>query len=65
MAKERLKDWQGRTMGFMETDAGGNKKIFDSSGRLVGRYNRSQNVTTTWQGVKVAQGDCLTMLLKK
>ena len=41
--KERIKDWQGKTIGFIETDTNtGNKVVRDFYGRIKGKYNKKK-----------------------
>ena len=64
MKRERIRDWQGRTIGFIDTDTTtGNKIIRDFYGRIKGRYNKKQNITQDFYGRQVAKGDQSAMML--
>lgn len=63
MAKETLRDFQGRIIGYIETYPNGNKRLTDFHNRILGTYEKSLNVTKDFYGRIVAKGDCLTMLL--
>ena len=63
MAREAIKDWQGRILGWIEWS--GNKKwISNFAGQRLGYYDRSLNKTCDFYGRQVAQGDCVMMLLR-
>ena len=64
MAKEAIKDWQGKILGWIETDGSGNKTLRDFYGKILGKYIKSRDVTQDFYGRIVAKGDCLTMLLR-
>lgn len=62
--KEKIKDWTGKIIGFVETDTvTGNKVVRDFYGRIKGRYIKRLNVTQDFYGRQVAKGDQSTMLL--
>jgi hypothetical protein len=63
--KEKIKDWTGKIIGFIETDTTtGNKVVRDFYGRIKGKYNKRLNVTQDFYGRRVAKGDQVTMLLR-
>lgn len=64
MAKEAIKDWQGKILGWVETESNGNKILRDFPGRILGKYNRSLNITQDFYGRKVGNGDILLTLLR-
>ena len=64
MARETIKDWRGKIIGFEDTDAAGNKTLRDFSGKVVGKYNKSLDITQEFSGRQVAKGNCVRMLLK-
>lgn len=62
--KEKIKDWTGKIIGFVETDSvTGNKVVRDFYGRIKGKYIKRLNVTQDFYGRQVAKGDQSTMLL--
>ena len=63
VSKERIKDRNGRLVGWIETDHLGNKAAKDFYGRLVGRYIKMSNLTKDFYGKIVAQGDATVGLL--
>lgn len=62
--KEPIKDWQGKILGFMETESNGNKVLRDFYGRILGKYDKSLNVTRDFYGRQVGKGDLLMTLLR-
>lgn len=66
LQRDRIKDWQGRIIGIVDTDTvTGNKIIKDFSGKILGKYDKRSNTTRDFYGRVVAKGDNLSMLLKK
>lgn len=66
LQRDRIKDWQGRIIGIIDTDTvTGNKIIKDFSGKILGKYDKRSNTTRDFYGRVVAKGDNLSMLLKK
>lgn len=64
--KEKIQDWTGKIIGFVETDTvTGNKKIRDFYGRVKGKYNKKLDITQDFYGRRVAKGDQLLMMLNK
>ena len=62
--KEPIKDWQGKFLGFMETESNGNKVLRDFYGRILGKYDKSLDVTRDFYGRQVGKGDVLMTLLR-
>lgn len=66
VTKEKIKDWRGAIIGFIETDSvTGNQVIRDFYGRIKGKYDKKANVTRDFYGRKVAQGNQLQMMLNR
>ena len=64
--KTKIHDWRGKIIGTVEEDTKtGDKLIRDFYGRILGRYNKQQNVTRDFYGKLVARGDQLSMLLNR
>lgn len=61
--KEPIKDWQGKILGFMETENNANKVLRDFYGRILGKYDKSLNVTRDFYGRQVGKGDVSMTLL--
>ena len=61
--KEVIRAFNGKIIGSIETDTKGNKIIRDFYGKILGRYNKEQNVTRDFYGKIIARGDQSAMLL--
>ena len=62
--RDKIKDWTGKIIGFIETDSvTGNKTVRDFHGRILGRYIKKINQTQDFYGRLVAKGDQSSMLL--
>ena len=60
---ERITNFYGQCLGTIETDSSGNKTVKDFYGRILGTYNRSQNVTKDFYGKILYHGDMASALL--
>ena len=60
-----LKDFQGRIIGYIETDEKGNQTIKDFYHRIQGKYDKATNTTRDFYGRLVAKGNQLQMLLNR
>lgn len=63
MQEEVIKDFYHRIIGYVQTDNQGNKKAFDFYRRLLGTYNKQQNVTKDFYNRIVARGDAVVSLI--
>lgn len=61
--KVPIKDWTGYILGFVETDEQGNKVVYDFYNRILGRYDKKQDVTKDFYGRLIAKGDQSSMLI--
>lgn len=61
--EQTIRDFYGRILGFIETDAQGNKVARDFYRRIVGRYDKNRDVTTDFYGRVVAKGDIVASLI--
>lgn len=62
--KEPIKDWQGKILGFIETESNDNKVLRDFYGCILGKYDKSLDVTRDFYGRQVGKGDVLMTLLR-
>ncbi len=63
MAREKIQDYTGKIIGWIEWS--GNKKwISDFYGRRLGYYDKSLNKTFDFYGRQVGMGDIVTTLLR-
>lgn len=63
MAKEWIKDWTGKLLGYTEW-SGSRLWLYDWTGRKIGYYDRSTSKTYDWTGRIVGQGNILMTMLK-
>ena len=61
--KQIIRDFYGKILASIETDAMGNKIVRDFYGKILGRYNKKQDVTRDFYGRIVSKGDATTMLI--
>lgn len=62
--RQKIKDWTGKIIGFIDTDTvTGNKIIRDFYGKIQGKYNKRLNITQDFYGRTVAKGDQSAMML--
>lgn len=60
---ERICDFYGCCIGTIETSGNGDKTVRAFSGRILGYYKSSQNVTTDFYGRILYKGDMASALL--
>lgn len=63
MAKETIREFSGRIIGYIETKPNGDKVVTAFSGRILGYYFKNRDVTTDFYQRIIARGDCCGMLL--
>jgi len=61
--KETIRDWSGRTIGYIDHESNGDKKVTDWSGRTLGYYRKSSDTTVDWSGRILYRGDMASALL--
>jgi hypothetical protein len=61
--KEIVKDFYGKIIGYIVTDALGNKIVRDFYGKILGRYDKRTNLTKDFYGKIIAKGDRTNALL--
>ena len=66
MAREYIKAFGGKLLGYVEEDSTGNKVVHDASGAIVSKYTKSNNTTYDFYGRIIATGDVASgfLLLK-
>lgn len=64
MAKEYVKDFYGRVLGYLETQ-GTKQYARDFYGKVVGTYDSKDNFTRDFYGRVLTQGNTLMGLLYK
>lgn len=63
MAREAIKDYTGKILGFTEL-SGTKKWLYTFHGAKVGYYDSATNKTYEWTGRMVGNGDILMTLLR-
>ena len=61
--RQTIKDFSGHILGFIETDHLGDKVVRDFHGKILGKYDKRNNVTRDFYGKILARGDQSSMLL--
>lgn len=64
MAREAIKDWTGKILGWVEW-SGNRKWLSDFNGRRLGYYDKSLDKTCDFYGRQVGRGDILLTLLRQ
>ena len=62
--KQTIRDFHGRVIGYIETDANGDKRAYDFYRRKLGFYMKSTNTTHDFYGRVVARGDATASLIR-
>lgn len=65
MEKEYIRDFYGKIIGSVETDNKGNQTLRNFHGRILGYYDKQNNVTRDFYKKIVGRGNILTSLLYK
>ena len=52
-----LKDFYGKIIGYIQVDNNGNKIVRDFYRKILGRYDKTSNVTRDFYGRMAARGD--------
>ena len=63
MARTEIRDFYGRVMGYIEDLPNGDQILRNFYMKVLGRYDKAQNVTKNFYGRVVAKGNQLPMLL--
>lgn len=63
--KNPIKDNIGKIIGWVEEDSKGNQVVSNVWGRIVSRYDATNNVTTNEYGMRMYQGNMTTTFLDK
>lgn len=61
--KETIRTWDGRIIGYLETDYQGNITARDFYGRILGKYEKSLDVTRDFYGRIVSRGNTASGLI--
>lgn len=61
--KETVRGFGGKILGYVESDAQGNKQARDFYGRIIANYDKSSNITRDFYGRILAHNDIVYGLL--
>ncbi len=62
--EQKIQDWTGKIIGYIETKSDGSKIVRDFYRRIVGRYNPKSDYTEDFYGRRLYKGDQSSLLLK-
>ena len=62
-SKETIRDFYGKILGYIETDAQGNKTVRDFYSKILGRYSKIDNTTRDFYNKIIARGDQAASLI--
>ncbi|MBQ0109866.1 MAG: hypothetical protein KBS44_06270 [Clostridiales bacterium] len=61
--RERITDFYGKTIAFIEHKDNGDKVVTDFYGKILGKYDSYRDVTCDFYGKVLAHGDACGMLI--
>ena len=64
MAEEIIRDSMGRIIAKIQVMPNGDKVVRDFYGKILGKYDKANNVTRDFYGRVVARGECTGLLIK-
>ena len=65
ISKEPIKEFGGKIIGWIETDKDGNQQVRDFYGKILGKYDKSLNVTSDFYGRILTRGNTVAGLVYK
>ena len=65
ISKEPVREFNGKIMGFIETDRDGNQQVRAFYGRILGTFDKKMNVTRDFYGRILTRGNTVLGLLYK
>lgn len=63
VSKIAIREFSGKIIGWLETDKDGNQQIRTFTGKILGKYDKTFDVTRTFTGKIVSKGNTVTGLL--
>ena len=61
--KVAIREFSGKILGWLETDAAGNQQVRTFSGRIIGRYDKQLDCTRDFYGKIITKGNTVSGLL--
>ena len=58
-----IREFSGKIIGYIDNDTTGDKIVRDFYGKILGRYDKKNNVTRDFYGKILAYGDQSSMLI--
>ena len=65
ISKEPIREFSGKIIGWIETDRDGNQQVRDFYGKILGKYDKSLNVTRDFYGRILTRGNTVAGLVYK
>ena len=65
ISKEPIKEFGGKIIGWIETDKDCNQQVRDFYGKILGKYDKSLNVTRDFYGRILTRGNTVAGLVYK
>lgn len=65
ISSERIRGWNGKILGSIETDKEGNQQVRDFYGKILAYYDKRCNCTRDFYGKILTQGNTVLGLLYK
>lgn len=65
ISKEPIREFGGKIIGWIETDKDGNQQVRDFYGKILGKYDKSLNVTRDFYGRILTRGNTVAGLVYK
>lgn len=65
ISKEPIRQFGGKIIGWIETDKDGNQQVRDFYGKILGKYDKSLNVTRDFYGRILTKGNTVAGLVYK
>lgn len=65
ISKEPIREFSGKIIGWIETDKDGNQQVRDFYGKILGKYDKSLNVTRDFYGRILTRGNTVAGLVYK
>lgn len=63
VSSEQIKEFGGRILGYVETDAEGNQQVREFGGKILGVYDKKQDCTREFGGRIISSGNTVVGLL--
>ena len=65
MAREAVKDWTGKVLGWVDTDSRGNQTVYNFGMRVLAKYDAQNDRTTDFAGKVLSRGNTAVAYIYK